>query len=50
MNYYEKAANAGSANGMNNIASMYEEGKGVEIDTKKAAEWREKANEIDSTK
>lgn len=37
--WYQKAATAGSADAMNNIALLYEKGKGVEEDRTRAAEW-----------
>ncbi|MCR5801984.1 MAG: hypothetical protein K6G57_06600 [Lachnospiraceae bacterium] len=41
--YYEKAANAGSTEGMKELARSYLNGKGVEKNTDKAIEWYEKA-------
>ena len=43
LEYYELAAELGDPLALNNLALMYEEGKGVEIDYDKAKEFYEKS-------
>jgi tetratricopeptide (TPR) repeat protein len=43
---YEKAADRGSAEGMNNLGSLYRNGYGVAQDYVKAREWYEKAADM----
>ena len=46
MEWFEKAADLGNSNAINNIAWMYKYGNGVEQDHAKAMEWYEKAVEL----
>lgn len=50
MDWYLKAAEAGSAEAMNNVGTMYYNGWGVSVDKKVAREWFEKAAEAGSKK
>ena len=43
--WYQKAAEQGNINAMNELANMYENGLGVDQDEEKAAEWHAKAEE-----
>ena len=43
--YYEKAANLGEVEAINNLGDIYYNGNGVEIVYKKAREWYEKGAE-----
>jgi TPR repeat protein len=45
VNWYRKAAEAGSAKGMGNLGSLYAAGRGVEQDTWQAMRWYRKAAE-----
>jgi len=44
--YFEKAADMGSAKAMKNLGAMYSAGQGVDADKKKGAEWYSKAAEL----
>ena len=48
MEWYNKADLSGNADALNNIALLYEEGKGVKKDMEKAAEWYKKSGEAKS--
>jgi UDP-N-acetylmuramoylalanine-D-glutamate ligase len=43
----EKAAAAGNATAMNNLANAYQNGRGVAKNAAKAKEWRDKADQIE---
>jgi TPR repeat protein len=49
LEWYSRAAEAGSAEAMGNIALIYEEGKGVKMDMEKANEWYSKSNRAKGT-
>lgn len=49
LTWYRKAAEAGDAQGMANVGSMYFNGRGVEKDEREAARWLRKAMEAGDT-